>query len=103
MESFNDYIKSGPEQIRDSRVRRVRGMAAQQFVSTMLLVSANLRRIARAVRDEQPGARVKRKYIRRRDAEGLSNYVRWRKLKPHVAAPELATNYVPPVDPPSRT
>lgn len=78
IESHNEYIKHGPERLHDPTTRRLRGLAAQQFIVTMLTVSANLRKIARFLRDEARIEVPKRKYERRRDKEGMSRYVRWR-------------------------
>lgn len=78
IESHNEYVKHGPERLNDPATRRLRGLAAQQFIVTMLTVSANLRKIARFLRDEARVAVPKRKYERRRDKEGMSTYVRWR-------------------------
>lgn len=76
MESMNDYIKNGPERLSSSTARRPRGLAAQSFLMTMLLTSANLRKIARYLRDKRR-SKPKTTYPRRRDAEKLSTYVRW--------------------------
>jgi len=89
VESYNGYIKLGPEQLDDASKRRLRGMAAQQFLLTMLLVSANLRKVARFLRDE--GRETPKKvYPRRRDTEHMSRYVRWReKIETTTKKPEL--------------
>jgi hypothetical protein len=82
MESGNDYVKSGPEQLGEPRVRRLRGMAAQQFTLTFLLVNANLRRIFRYIRDERR-VTPKKVYARGRDIRQESQYVRgW--IKPET-------------------
>jgi hypothetical protein len=60
-ESFHDFVKSGPEQLDDASRRRTRGRTAQQFFATMLLVSANLRKIARFRREELRGLRDEKK------------------------------------------
>jgi hypothetical protein len=75
IESGNDFVKSGPERIGSPSVRRLRGMAAQQFSLAFLLASANLRRIFRYLRDS---LRVtpKRVYARGRDIRKESTYVR---------------------------
>jgi hypothetical protein len=75
IESGNDFVKSGPERIGNPSVRRLRGMAAQQFSLAFLLASANLRRIFRYLRDS---LRVtpNRTYARGRDIRKESNYVR---------------------------
>ena len=76
MESMNDYVKNGPERLSSSSARRLRGLAAQSFIVTMLLTSANLRKISRYLRDKMR-SKPKKTYPRRRDTEGLSTYVRW--------------------------
>jgi hypothetical protein len=63
MEGHNDYLKSGPERLADSGMRRLRGMAAQQFLVTFQLVSANLRKIARFLRDSMRET-PKKQYLR---------------------------------------
>jgi hypothetical protein len=102
MEGHNDYLKSGPERMADSRMRRLRGMAAHQFLVTFQLVSANLRKIARFLRDEMRET-PKRVYARRRDIEKMSRYVRRReKVETTTVKPTLP----PPAsekDPPLRT
>jgi len=40
-------------QMKDSSRRRLRGLAAQSYILTMMYVSANLRKIARFLRDAQ--------------------------------------------------
>ena len=78
IESINAYLKLGPERLDDSGARRIRGLAGQQFAIAMALVSANLRRIARFLQKEAQKASGSPKPIavRRRDREGLSDYVR---------------------------
>jgi len=94
IESTNNYLKSGPEAMKDTSRRMLRGLAAQSYILTMMYVSANLRKIARFLRDAQ--RRPKPEPIqRKRDREGLSTYVRWRYKVTSVLAHEL--------DPPLRT
>jgi hypothetical protein len=81
MESINEGIQHGPDNIANPNLRRVRGRAAQTFIMIMSVVSWNLRRIARFRRDET--RRPKLTYPRRRDSLGLSDYVR--KAKNRVA------------------
>jgi hypothetical protein len=103
MEGHNDYLKSGPERLADSRMRRIRGMAAQQFLITFQLVSANLRKIARFLRDA--GRAVpKKSYPRRRDIEKMSTYVRWRtKIETVTVKPVIPPHADDEPDPPLRT
>jgi hypothetical protein len=102
MESMNNYIKEGPERLHDPRSRRVRGLAAQQFIMTMLLVSANLRKIARFLRDTRR-AEPKKKYARGRDTKKMSAYVRWREKVERVEKlPQLPASDSS-IDPPTRT
>jgi hypothetical protein len=75
IESGNDFLKSGPERIGNPSVRRLRGMAAQQFTLAFLLASANLRRIFRYLRDSLR-SKPKATYVRGRDIRKESNYVR---------------------------
>ncbi|WP_411700976.1 hypothetical protein [Conyzicola sp.] len=89
IESFNDFLKSGPETLDKPQDRKVRGRAAQQFIVTFLLTSANIRKIAKFLADERrivPA--VKRK--RRRDTLGLSDYVRPDRLKKTAAGQKRA-------------
>jgi hypothetical protein len=75
VESYNEYLKAGPETLDKPEDRRVRGRAGQQFIVTMLLMSANIRKIAPFVGDSlRIKPKIKRK--RRRDTLGLSDYVR---------------------------
>jgi hypothetical protein len=94
VESTNDYLKDGPEKLRDPGERRVRGLAAQNFFLAMLVVSANLRKLARFLRDRERKT-PKKVYPRRRDLLGLSPYVRKRKsshkAKSKPEAPPLRT------------
>jgi hypothetical protein len=94
IESMNDYLKSGPEAMKDSSRRQLRGLAAQSYILTMMYVSANLRKIARYLRDAQRKPKPP-PIQRKRDREGLSTYARWRYKMPSVLAHEL--------DPPLRT
>ena len=94
IESMNDYLKSGPEAMKDSSRRQLRGLAAQSYILTMMYVSANLRKIARYLRDAQRKPKPPPTQ-RKRDREGLSTYARWRYKVNSVLAHEL--------DPPLRT
>jgi len=94
IESMNDYLKSGPEAMKDSSRRQLRGLAAQSYILTMMYVSANLRKIARFLRDAQRKPKPT-PIQRKRDRKGLSNYARWRYKVASVLAHEL--------DPPLKT
>ena len=85
-ESYHAYVKdTGHEALDISSRRRIRGFAAQQVLATMLLVSANIRKIIKFLTNreesiiQRAGATLKgmgpvRKTTRRRDREGHSNY-----------------------------
>ena len=60
--------------------RRIRGMAAHQFIVTMMAVSANLSRIAAFLQEERFET-PKKSYPRGRDIRGESNYVKSRKRR----------------------
>lgn len=106
IESYNAHVKDpGYENLNASSRRRVRGFAAQQFMTTMLLVSANIRKILVFCRDDArrekagiPLTTERPRGNRRRDREGLSNYKRqW-------APPgSIGIQHEPPPDPPLRT
>jgi hypothetical protein len=89
VESYNAYIKAGPETLDKSEDRRVKGRAGQQFAVTMLLMSANIRKIARFVGDSLR-IKPKIKRTRRRDTLGLSDYVRPDRLPKTAAAKKAA-------------
>jgi len=72
MEGVNAYLKDGRERMREAGARRVRGLAAQNYVFTMMLVSANLRRLARFMRDRAEG----REYVETHKGR-VSNYHRF--------------------------
>ena len=95
IESLNEEIKSGPENLDHSPSRRVRGVAAQAFLILTGLVQINFRRLATYLL-ELRRSKPKPKYDRRRDREGLSDYVRKDR-----SADEGAVLKVP--DPPTRT
>jgi len=75
IESFNDFLKAGPEALDRPEKRKVRGRAGQQLIVTFLLMSANIQKIARFV-GEARRAEPKIKRPRHRDTLGLSDYVR---------------------------
>lgn len=95
IESLNDEIKSGPERLDHSASRRIRGAAAQAFIILTGLVQINFRRIATYLLELRRN-KPKPSYPRRRDTQGLSDYVRKDR-----SADEGAILKVP--DPPSRT
>jgi len=64
--------------MREAGVRRVRGLAAQNYIFTMMLVSANLRRLATFMRDRAEG----REYVETHKNR-VSNY------HPFYSAPEI--------------
>ena len=72
MEGVNAYLKEGRERMREAGARRVRGLAAQNYVFTMMLVSANLRRLAKFMRDRAEG----REYVETHKGR-VSNYHRF--------------------------
>ena len=81
IESMNAFAKdSGKENLGASQNRRLRGMAAQQVLVTMLLVSVNIRKVNQFLRDLIHGKKPSTT-LRRRDREGLSPYVRGRKRR----------------------
>ena len=83
-EAFNAFLKEpGYEAINDASRRRVRGLAAQQVVTTMLVVSANIRKIAAFLHEEKvrnASTTPRRKPaprqapVRRRDRDGKNPY-----------------------------
>lgn len=76
IEGYNGYIKdTGRENLDRSGSRRVRGLTAQQFVVTFLVVSANMRKVFAFLRDmdKDPATRKPRKR-RRRNHLSLKNY-----------------------------
>ena len=75
VESLNDELSNGPEKLVDPHVRRVRGLAAQAFITLTGLVQLNIRRIATYLH-EQTRLVPKPRYPRRRDTQHLSEYVR---------------------------
>jgi len=81
IESMNAFAKdSGKENLGASQNRRLRGMAAQQVLITMLLVSVNIRKVNQFLRNLIHG-KTTSTTLRRRDREGLSPYVRGRKRR----------------------
>jgi hypothetical protein len=105
-ESFNAFLKEpGYEAINDASRRRVHGLTAQQVVTTVLVVSANIRKIAAFLHEEKvrnASTTPRRKPaprqapVRRRDRDGKNPYrAKW-PLKELPAA-------APGVDPPPQT
>ncbi|MBX0299390.1 hypothetical protein K2F54_05290 [Cryobacterium sp. 1639] len=109
-ESFHAYVKSkGHEALDVPARRRIRGFAAQQVLTTILLVSANIRKIIQFLTDratrasqDKPAAATGmgpvRATTRRRDREGHSNYKAKWPLKVLPGAPDGSE-----LDPPLRT
>jgi hypothetical protein len=76
IEGFNGFIKdTGHENLESSGRRRMRGLTAQQFIVTFLIVSANMRKIFTFLRDmdKEESAKPPRKR-RRRNHLSLKNY-----------------------------
>ncbi|TFC92864.1 hypothetical protein [Cryobacterium sp. TMT4-31] len=109
-ESFHAYVKSkGHEALDVPARRRIRGFAAQQVLTTILLVSANIRKIIKFLTDRatraaqgkptaSTGMGPVRATTRRRDREGHSNYKAKWPLKVLPGAPDGSE-----LDPPLRT
>ena len=76
VESFNDYLKDGPEAMKSAGRRRVRGRTNAFFVVTMMVVQANIRKISRFLLDERLGLAKKKVAVRSRDKRGISEYVK---------------------------
>lgn len=89
MESWNGILTNGPERLSHPADRRIRGLAAQQFIITMLVVSANLRRIATFLQEERFET-PKKVYPRGRDIRGESTYAN-AKRRPRKSANEIET------------
>lgn len=75
-EGIHGYMKDAAhEDLASAKRRRAFGLAAQQVLVTMLVVSANMRKLASWTAEQQkpksPAGQLK---SRRRDREGLSNY-----------------------------
>lgn len=75
VESLNNELKTGAEKLDDSTSRPMRGLAAQSFIILTGIVQINIRRIAKYLLELRRST-PKRTYDRRRDTEGLSDYVR---------------------------
>ncbi|MFF1876094.1 hypothetical protein, partial [Kitasatospora herbaricolor] len=77
-EGIHGFMKDDAhEDLASAKKRRAFGLAAQQVLITMLVVSANMRKLASWTEEQQRPARPNAKTtLRRRDAEGLSNYKR---------------------------
>ena len=109
-ESYHAYVKSaGHEALDVSARRRIRGFAAQQVLTTILLVSANIRKIIKFLTDRATqatqgkptaptGMGPVRSTTRRRDRDGHSNYKANWPLKVLPGAADGAE-----LDPPLRT
>jgi len=73
MESWNAILTNNGERLSHAADRRIRGLAAHQFIVTMMAVSANLRRIATFLQEERFET-PKKSYPRGRDVRGESLY-----------------------------
>ena len=74
MESWNSILTNSGERLSHAADRRIRGLAAHQFIVTMMAVSANLSRIAAFLQEERFET-PKKSYPRGRDIRGESAYV----------------------------
>lgn len=109
-ESYHAHVKDTGHEAADIPARRrIRGFAAHQIMATMLLVSANIRKIVTFLTNRETQAAKRdttaqqnlgkvRKTTRRRDREGHSNYKAKWPLKVLPGAPEGTE-----LDPPLRT
>lgn len=79
IEGFNGYIKDGAhEALADSTRRRIRGRAAQHFLTALLVMAANVRKIRAFVADlAATPAQIERKAQRRqrRKRESITDYL----------------------------
>lgn len=75
-EGIHGFMKDAAHEALDApKRRRAFGLGAQQVLVTMLVVSANMRKIASWTAEQQkPGRPATQPTLRRRDREGLSNY-----------------------------
>ena len=105
-EGFHAFMReTGYEAISNSSRRRIRGLAAQQFITTLLFVSANIRKIAAFLHDEKvrnastsprPKLTPKQSPVRWRDKDGKNPYrAKW----PLKKLPEAALGVDPPPQP----
>jgi hypothetical protein len=76
IEGYNAYIKdTGRENLEQSGSRRMRGLSAQQYIVTFLLVSANMRKIFAFIRDmDKPDSQRTPRKRRRRGHLTLGKY-----------------------------
>lgn len=100
IESINAYLKTGPERMDESAGRRVRGLAAQSYIFTIMMVTTNLRRIAKFMNTRRKAQPKTPPIQRSRDRNNLTNYRRWydrvdgvfeEELPPAEPAPALRT------------
>lgn len=78
IEGFNGYIKDGAhEALGDPTRRRLRGRTAQHFLTTMLVVSANIRKIRTFHAEQATPQRALRRLAAksRRKRESLTDYL----------------------------
>lgn len=97
VESFNAYVKDpGKENLGNSAVRRLRGLAAQQFAVTFLVVSANMRKVFKFRQDltKTEQQRTPRKPRER-------NHLSLKKYRVRIAAVREILGLTP-IEPPTR-
>lgn len=70
VESINNAVKNGKQGIGGTNERRLRGLAGQAYIFTMLLVAWNLRHLAAFLRDKQEAAARDQFEIEKAQAEG---------------------------------
>lgn len=78
IEGFNGYIKDGAhEALGDPTRRRLRGRTAQHFLTTLLVVSANIRKIRTFLAEQATPQRAVRRLAAksRRKRESLADYL----------------------------
>jgi len=84
----------------ESAGRRVRGLAAQSYIFTIMMVTTNLRRIAKFMNTRREAQPKTPPIQRSRDRNNLTNYRRWydrvdgvfeEDLPPGEPAPALRT------------
>lgn len=97
VESFNAYVKDpGKENLGNSAVRRLRGLAAQQFAVTFLVVSANMRKVFKFRQDM---TKTEQQRTPRKPRE--RNHLSLKKYRVRIAAVREILGLTP-VEPPTR-
>jgi hypothetical protein len=98
-ESFNAYVNDdGYEHLESSSRHRARGMAAQQVLTTMLIVSENIRKIAQFIQSEaaelRAASRRKKEPLgRKRHREGKNKDMRKWPLR-HLPDPKAPVEVI---------